>query len=284
MPVFALAGSSGSPGVTTSAVALLLSWPLAQGRRMVLAECDPDGGAVLYGMLQGALGDRYGMRNLSVAARHGNLEEAFWRQLVDLTDDGQHDEPPQNRLLLPGFTDPAQAAGMAPAWEQLAGLFTRIERERHDVLVDLGRRGAFGPGNVLAQRADLLLVVARSTMRGVQAAQSRLEALRGQFGELGVLLVDEGPYSASEVERALHAPVVVTLPFRPQLARVLSDGAEEPRQFTRSDLMRAAHVASTPMLQRAAMRRSRLAAPPSQPARPPVAAVGAGWEVSGDAR
>ncbi|GDY49430.1 hypothetical protein SVIO_000530 [Streptomyces violaceusniger] len=60
MPVIALAGSSGSPGVTTTALALLLSWPLEPGRRVVLAECDPDGGSVLYGLLQGSLGDRWG--------------------------------------------------------------------------------------------------------------------------------------------------------------------------------------------------------------------------------
>ena len=80
MAVIALAGCSGAPGVTTSALALLLSWPLQAGRRMILAECDPDGGAVLHGLLQGTLGDRYGLRNLSVAARKGEFSEAFWRQ------------------------------------------------------------------------------------------------------------------------------------------------------------------------------------------------------------
>jgi hypothetical protein len=264
MPVIALAGCSGSPGVTTSALALLLSWPLTPGRRIVLAEADPDGGAVLFGILQGTLGDQYGMRNLSVAARRSDLRATFWRQLVDMTDDRQSKQPAQDRLVVPGFTDPAQAAGMAPAWEQLAELFTDIESDEqhpHDVLVDLGRRGAFGPSSVLAQRADLVLVVARSTMRGVQAARSRLEALRSQFGELGVLLVDEGPYSASEVERELNSPVLVTLPYRPQLAKVLSDGAEQPRHFVRSDLMRAANVAATPLVQQSAMRRSRVAPP-----------------------
>ncbi|MEU5305472.1 hypothetical protein ACH4YO_38025 [Streptomyces noursei] len=254
MPVIALAGCSGSPGVTTSSLALLLSWPLMQGRRMVLAECDPDGGSVLYGMLQGSLGDEYGMRHLSVAARRGDFEDTFWRQLIVM------DEVSQDRLILPGLTDPAQAAAMAPAWARLAALFGRIEQEaQHDVLVDLGRRGAFGPSGVLAQQADLLVVVARSTLRGVQAARSRLEALREQFGELGVLLVGSGPYGTREVERALRTPVVARLPYQPELARVLSDGAPAPRTFARSALMRAANGASTPLLQRAMLRRSRLA-------------------------
>lgn len=261
MTVIALAGCNGSPGVTTSALALLLSWPLVPGRGMVMVECDPDGGAVLFGALQGALGDRYGLRNLSVAARRGDFEETFWRQLIDMSDDGTHTPSPQNRRVLPGLVDPEQAAGMAPAWEQLAQLSARLPHDApdpHDVLLDLGRRGAFGPSSVLARAADVLLVVARSTMRGVQAAHSRLEALRGEFGELGVLLIEEGPYRRAEVERAVNAPVVATLPYRPQLAAVLSDGAPQPRQFARSDLMRAAQVASTPLTQRAVLRRARL--------------------------
>lgn len=253
MSVIALAGCSGSPGVSTSALALLLSWSLAPDRRMVLAECDPDGGAVLYGMLQGSLGDEYGLRQLSVAARRGDFDATFWRQLIVMDDDSHR------RLVLPGFTDPAQAAAMAPAWEQLAELFGRLDQEEGlDVLIDLGRRGAFGPSVVLAQRADLLMLVVRSTMRGVQAARSRLTALGEQFGEVGVLLVGAGPYGPREVERALRAPVVATLPDRPELARVLSDGAPPPRRFERSELMRAACAASNQLVVRAALRRSRL--------------------------
>ncbi len=52
MAVIALAGSARAPGVTTSALALLRSWPLEGDRRMLLAECDPDGGAVLSGALR----------------------------------------------------------------------------------------------------------------------------------------------------------------------------------------------------------------------------------------
>ncbi len=262
MPVIALAGSVGSPGVTTTALALLLSWPLEPGRRVVLAECDPDGGSVLYGLLQGSLGDRYGLKNLSVAARKGELPEAFWRQLVDMTENGQAAQTAGDRLVLPGITDPAQAAALAPAWEQLADLLAGIERHGqypHDVLIDLGRNGAFGPSGVLAQRADLLVMVARSTMRSIQSAQMRIEALQERVGEIGLLLVDEGPYTAGEVQRLLQTPVLATLPYRPPLARVLSDGAEQPSRFARSELMRAVQGATTPLRQRAALRRARLA-------------------------
>lgn len=259
MAVIALAGCSGAPGVTTSALALLLAWPLEPGRRMILAECDPDGGAVLHGLLQGSLGDRYGLRNLSVAARKGEFSDAFWRQLIDLSHEDGKREPPRDRLLLPGITDPAQAASLGSVWKILAQMFRGIEAESgHDVLIDLGRRGAYGPSGVLAEQADAVLVVVRNTLRCLQAAEGRVRALEERVGDVSILLIDEGPYPAGEVQRVLQVPVIATLPYAPDDAGVLSDGAEQPRRFTKSALMKAARTGSTPILQRAAMRRARL--------------------------
>ncbi|WP_231157076.1 hypothetical protein [Streptomyces sp. CNZ748] len=267
MAVIALAGCSGAPGVTTSALALLLSWPLEPGRRMILAECDPDGGAVLHGLLQGTLGDRYGLRNLSVAARKGEFGEAFWRQLIDLSSEDGKAESPRDRLLLPGITDPAQAASLSSVWKGLATMFRGIDANHgHDVLVDLGRRGAAGPSGVLAEQADLVLVVVRNTLRCLQAAQSRVSTLSDRVGDVGLIMIDEGPYPAGEVQRVLQAPVVATLPYAPKEARVLSDGAEQPRHFTKCALMKTARTTSTLLVQRAAARRARLG-PPSAPVR-----------------
>lgn len=262
MAVIALTGCSGAPGVTTSALALLLSWPLEPGRRMILAECDPDGGAVLHGLLQGTLGDRYGLRNLSVAARKGEFGEAFWRQLIDLSSEDGKAESPRDRLLLPGITDPAQAASLKSVWKGLAAMFRGIDADHgHDVLVDLGRRGAVGPSGVLADQADSVLVVVRNTLRCLQAAQSRVNALSERVGDIGLIVIDEGPYPAGEVQRVLQVPVVATLPYAPKEAQVLSDGAEQPRHFTKSALMKAARTTGTLLVQRSAERRARLGRP-----------------------
>ncbi|WP_328834566.1 hypothetical protein [Streptomyces europaeiscabiei] len=259
MAVIALTGCSGAPGVTTSALALLLSWPLEPGRRMILAECDPDGSAVLHGLLQGTLGDRYGLRNLSVAARQGELGDAFFRQLIDLSSEDGKKESPRDRLLLPGITDPAQAASLGSVWKALGVIFRGIEAEHsHDVLIDLGRRGAFGPSGVLAEQADAVFMVVRNTLRCLQAAEGRVRALQERVGDVSVLMINEGPYPAGEVQRVLQVPVVATLPYAPKDAKVLSDGVEQPRRFTRSPLMKAARTATTVLVQRAAMRRSRL--------------------------
>ncbi|WP_225080822.1 hypothetical protein [Streptomyces sp. CoT10] len=259
MAVIALAGCSGAPGVTTSALALLLSWPLEPGRRMILAECDPDGSAVLHGLLQGTLGDRYGLRNLSVAARQGELGDAFFRQLIDLSSEEGKRESSRDRLLLPGITDPAQAASLGLVWKALGVIFRGIEAEHgHDVLIDLGRRGAFGPSGVLAEQADAVFVVVRNTLRCLQAAEGRVRALEERIGDVSVLMINEGPYPAGEVQRVLQVPVVATLPYAPKDAKVLSDGAEQPRHFTKSPLMKAARTGSTLLVQRAALRRARL--------------------------
>ncbi|GGX96526.1 hypothetical protein [Streptomyces fructofermentans] len=259
MAVIALAGCSGAPGVTTSALALLLSWPLEPGRRLVLAECDPDGGAVLHGLLQGTLGDRYGLRNLSVAARQGELGDAFWRQLIDLSGEGGKSPSPHDRLLLPGITDHAQAASLGAVWKALGVIFRGIAAEHgHDVLVDLGRRGAFGPSGVLAEQADAVVVVVRNTLRCLQAAEGRVRALEERVGDVSVLMINEGPYPAGEVQRVLQVPVLATLPYAPEDGRVLSDGAEQPRRFTTSPLMKAARTVSALLVQHAAVRRARL--------------------------
>ncbi|MFJ8165587.1 hypothetical protein ACIRBY_32385 [Streptomyces sp. NPDC096136] len=261
MAVVALAGGLGAPGVTTAALALLMTWPMPAGHRVVLAEADPDGGAVLPGALQGTLDNSRGMRNLAIAARQGQgqLVEAFWRQLVDVTDAGTRD-----RLVLPGLYDPAHASAMEPVWRPLAAVFAGIEQHGHDVIVDLGRRGAAGAPGVLAQKADAVLLVARNTLRGLQSAQVRLEALRESLGgstELGILLVDQGPFSKEEVRKHLGVTVTAVLPWRPKEAAVLSDGAEQPRRFESGELMRSARSAAVRVQELVAIHRSRLAPP-----------------------
>ncbi|MET8507538.1 hypothetical protein ABZV60_23225 [Streptomyces sp. NPDC004787] len=270
MAVITLVGLPGSPGATTSALALLRTWPLEPGRRMVLAECDPDGGAVLPGAFQGEVGADWGLRNLALSSRTQDLVTAFWPQLIAVENDERRSE--RNRLLLPGLTSIDQAASLTPVWGQLADLFAGIEQHDHDVIVDLGRSGAFGPSGVLALRADLVLVVVRGTIRSLHAANSRIKALRALMdgdsgrgvGALGLLLIRQGPNGPREVESELGVPVVASLPYRPDEAAVLSDGAPEGGKFMTSKLMAAARDATTPIRQHIATRRARLASPLQQ--------------------
>ncbi|WP_433573704.1 hypothetical protein [Streptomyces sp. CA-251247] len=270
MAVIALAGVPGSPGVTATALALLRTWPLEEGWRILLAECDPDGGAVLSGALEGRVPADRGLRNLAVSSRRQGQElvACFWTQLIAV------DSRPgaeRNRLLLPGLTDPRQASSLSPVWGQLADLFTGIEQHRHDVLIDLGRSGASGASGVLAARAEAVLMVVRGTLRGVHAAKARVSMLRTALDSssgagsgvkgLAALLITEGPYGQQEVSAELSIPVIATLPYRPKEAAVLSDGAPEDRRFAGCELMRAARTAVDGIQRHVAEQRVRIAAP-----------------------
>ncbi|WP_063771939.1 hypothetical protein [Kitasatospora mediocidica] len=289
MAVIAIAGGLGAPGATTTALALLLSWPLAPGRKVLLAECDPDGGAALAGALEGRVEAVYGLRNLAVADRRGLLAETLWDQLVDISPAGNGE-----RLLLPGLTDPAQAAGLAYTWEPLVEALHALGPQGYDVLLDLGRSGASGPGAILARRADAVVVTLRSTLRGLSAARPRLAALREDLESagtgadaLGLLVIAEGPYPAADITRELGLPVLGLLPHAVRTARVLSDGGDSTdRRFMRSELMRTARSAADQIQTLVQRRRARLsalgvvagaAAAAVPQASTPAPAAGYGW-------
>ncbi|MFI9320964.1 hypothetical protein ACIGXI_14455 [Kitasatospora aureofaciens] len=286
MAVIVVVGGPGAPGATTTALALLLAWPLRPGRRILLVEADPDGGAVLAGALEGRVEAVYGLRNLAVADRRGLLAQTIWEQLIDLSPEGNAE-----RLLLPGLTDPAQAPGLAYTWEPLAELLHGIEQQGYDVIVDLGRSGATGTSAVLARRADVVAVTVRSTLRGLSAARPRLAALGEDLAAagtgadaLGLLLVAEGPYSGAEVSREFGLPLLGVLPYATRTARVLSDGGDTTdRRFIRSELMRTARSAADEVQLLVRRRRQRLApnaAPAGAPAVAPAVAPAAAAQLS----
>ncbi|MCX4756666.1 hypothetical protein [Kitasatospora purpeofusca] len=262
MAVIAVVGAPGAPGATTSALALLLAWPLQPGRRILLVECDPDGGAVLAGALEGRVEAVYGLRNLAVADRRGLLAQALWEQLIDLSPAGNAE-----RLLLPGLTDPTQAPGLAYTWEPLVEVLHGLEPQGYDVILDLGRSGATGTSAVLARRADVVAAAVRTTLRGLSAARPRLATLAEDLASagtgadaLGLLLIAEGPYSGAEVSKEFGLPVLGLLPHARRTAQVLSDGGDvTDRRFVRSELMRTARSAADEIQSTVRRRRQRLA-------------------------
>lgn len=251
----ALASARGSPGVTTAALALTLTWP----RPVVLAEADPAGGTLLPGYMAGALPADRGIRELAVAALRGDdLAASWWGQLVDLQ------PPARQRLLLPGITDPAQAGALAPVWDQLAGWFTSLGRvdSGQDVIADCGRLVVpHAPWPLLAA-ADAVLLVLPATLPGLAAATPAVRTLRSGLAEhrpakLGLLLCG-GDQSARTAAGELATPVVSVLPHDARAARVLSCGgtvrggaalmraATEAHQHLTGHLRRTAAAASVP--------------------------------------
>jgi hypothetical protein len=233
MALYALASAGGSPGVTTSALALALGWP----SQVILAECDPSGGDVLAGLFAGHVPATRGLLSLAFDAARGPdiAASALWPQLIELDDARQ-------RLLLAGLSDPRQGAGLAPAWPALAATFSSLPA---DVIADCGRLDA-GLGQLPVLRAaSAVMLVLRPSLRQVARARPRVEMLAQILGGLDrvtLLLVGAGTHSSREVAKALGVPVTGTLPDDRKTAGVLSDGAGSRRSLPARPLLRAATV------------------------------------------
>ena len=233
--LYALVSAGGSPGVTTAAIALALSWP----GPVIVAECDPSGGDILAGLLAGHVPARQGLMEHAIEAQSAGDAAAarLGAQLIPLDDE-------RSRMVLAGLTDPRQAAGLASAWHAVAGTLTA---QPADVIADCGRLDA-GPGQPLAilSAARTVAIVLRPTLRQVWSARSRVEILCELLGErsrLALLLTGPGTHSAGEVTRALTLPVAAALPTDSRTANLLSDGLGGQHRLRSGPLLRSAATA-----------------------------------------
>jgi hypothetical protein len=251
--LIALCSAKGAPGVTTSGLALALSWP----RPVVLAELDPAGGDVLpgYGRGEPFAG---GLADLELAARRGGPARHLDSQLLRLDPEGR-------ARLLPGLADPAGARHVD--WNRLASVLVAVEDGTVDVLADCGRLRAQHFPAAVVQRAAAVVLATGSTLRAVRAATQAIAELRERDacpGMLGTLVIGPGePYGEREISEALGVPSVGSLPRDPKAAAVLSDGAPAGRLFTQSPLLRAARTVATRLVELAVSYESRLTPPPA---------------------
>lgn len=245
MSILLLTSTVGSPGVTTLAVGLALTWP----RSVLLVDGDPGAHqAVLAGFLGGRSAQGKGLLRVAEAHRDRRpLREAVIDQTMPLT------EGAERRMFLPGFTRPGSAQHFAGVWDELAETFDRFDDLEIDVIVDAGRLGPRGLPSALAERAGLTAVVLRSTLRAVMSARVHLPVLSDQASvisgrgpeQVGVILVGEGqPYGRSEISKALGVRALATVADDPGSAAHLSDGRPRPRRFDSSALVRSLRVTS----------------------------------------
>lgn len=243
MSLIALASAKGSPGVTTTALALAWAWPEATaGRRVLVVDADMAGGDISPGYLRGAAPADRGLLSLA-AERAIDLQARLWDHLISLDGD-------QTRLLLTGITDRSQARALAPQWPALAEALTDLAGDEQpvDVLVDLGRLGTTSEATPLLERADLLLVGLRSSLTATAATRSVVRWLAQSPGgaparsqRVGAVVVGAGhPYGSREIAEAVGVPVVTAMAWDPTNAEVLSAGLPAGWRFARSALMRSA--------------------------------------------
>jgi hypothetical protein len=234
--LYALVSPGGSPGCTTTALALTLTWP----EPVILAECDPAGGDILAGLFAGHLPAPRGL--LGVAFEAGRGAEAMSAeaagQLAALDGSG-------SRMFLAGLSDPRQAPGLVRAWPAIARM---LSGQPCDVIADCGRidAGDGQPTAVLAE-AQLVAMVMRASLRQISAARPRVEMLTQLLGpeRIGLLLVGDKSHGYAEISRTLGAPVLASLPLDQKTAPVLSDGVGRRTNLADRPLMRAAQGAGT---------------------------------------
>jgi hypothetical protein len=169
MALVTIASAKGSPGVTTTALALGALWP----RPVMVAECDTSGGDIATRMprVDGAILDPdRGLLSLAAAGRKGlssELVATHTQQVIGGLD------------VLVGPPVPEQAAGLANIWPMLGPAFDGIDDL--DVVADLGRIGANAPQEQLIRASRLLILVCRADASAVIHVRERIAALAPRF-------------------------------------------------------------------------------------------------------
>ena len=210
MALIAIASDKGAPGVTTAALALAAVWP----RPVLLAECDPAGGDLVYrfpAVGGGHLDPRRGVLSLAVVARRGTQPQQVWEHVQKLH--GGLD-------VLAGVTNAEQGAGLSLLWGPIGKALASMPQA--DVIADCGRLGADGPLYDLLAEATTVVLVSKVHVADVIRLRDRATAFaaaaqsrgRRNFGVGVVIVADHKKFRASlgEVQHVLgqaNAPATV---------------------------------------------------------------------------
>jgi MinD-like ATPase involved in chromosome partitioning or flagellar assembly len=210
MALIAIASDKGAPGVTTAALALAAVWP----RPVLLAECDPAGGDLVYrfpALGGGHLDPRRGVLSLAVVARRGMQPQQVWEHVQKLH--GGLD-------VLAGVTNAEQGAGLSLLWGPIGKALASMPQA--DVIADCGRLGADGPLYDLLAEATTVVLVTKVHVADVIRLRDRATAFaaaaqsrgRRNFGVGVVVVADHKKFRASlgEVQHVLgqaNAPATV---------------------------------------------------------------------------
>jgi MinD-like ATPase involved in chromosome partitioning or flagellar assembly len=193
-----------------------------------VAECDPAGGdlAACHGLPL-----EPGITSMAASNRHGFDPTTLATHIQHLA---------SGTAVLVGPTSAEQAA---VALSALAGQVGPVLQDvpLTAVLADCGRVDRHGPAWPLVARADIVVLVTRPNLAGVEHARSRLRVLDQLHARVVLLLVGEGPYPAAEVAASLGCEVVGVLADDPAAADALLSG-RSGRRLSRSLLLRSART------------------------------------------
>lgn len=261
MALIAIAADKGSPGVTTTALALAAVWP----RRALLAETDPAGGDLVYrsrGAHGGVLDPNVGLLSLAATARKGLAAEQLW----------DHAQPLNGGLdVLVGIGGAEQAAGLTGLWPMLGQAFATLAESPNgaaDVIADCGRIGGDTPALGMLSHAALVLLIARTEAEHLARVRDQAGALSAKlhgsqrgaaalgYPPIGVVLISDPGHSARIAAQAnemlvasqIAARVVGTLAHDQAGAEML--GGRRRGRLDKSLLIRSARQIAADVPQR----------------------------------
>lgn len=160
----AVCSAKGSPGVTSTALALTAVWPEDDAR---LLEADPSGGDLAF-RCRHASGSEVALTpnllGLATAVRGSSLESWADPGLLE-----RYCQPLASGVrMVPGLPSPAQARSLTGLWGQIAHA---AEGASTHVVADLGRLERSDRTMPLAGAATVIVVVCQPTLESVTHAQ-----------------------------------------------------------------------------------------------------------------
>jgi hypothetical protein len=173
MALIAVAADKGAPGVSTASLALAAVWP----RPVLLAECDPAGGDLVYRLPSadgGRLDPRRGLLSLAVAARRGIGPRQVW----------EHTQKLHGGLdVLAGVANAEQAGGLQLLWGKIGQVLAALPDL--DVVADCGRLGMDGPFYDMLGHASSAVLISRPNLEGVVRLRDRVTAVAAALAKRG---------------------------------------------------------------------------------------------------
>lgn len=199
MTLVAVCSLKGSPGVTTTCVAMGARWPA--GERPVVVECDPAGGDLLARF---RLELSPGLVSLAVAARRSAHPGLVWQHTQWL---------PGGLPVVAGPPGAAQARAALGEINEAQTLMLRRSADTPDttVIADCGRFDPDSPAIAVVRAADVLLLLARARDDALSHVAVRLEEAAHWSRRPCFVLVGDG-CSTEEVSRALGIEVLARIP------------------------------------------------------------------------
>lgn len=224
MALIGLTSLSGSPGVTTTAVA----WATASQTPTLLIEADLTGGSpILAGRFRSAIAHERSLLALATYDLEASTTDVLREQALPLPG------AVADSKVVPGLSEHSQAAAMSGVWPDLGLALQELSSVQGlDVLVDLGRLNAASPPWVLLEHLEQVLVLAQATLPGLITLHNNLPGLATRLtrAALGVVLItppQEG-FGVKEAGQVLApVPVVAQLGYLPKAAAAYSLGWQQ---------------------------------------------------------